>query len=353
MALPHPEGASIQTYEAAGISLVGINTTFTVPTNTTLKNSSNLDNYYLEVDRSALDPLNQRTGNSLLCFRDEKAFGSNNARISQNHQYSTFSPQINFITPGTTTQLNTTVRTISGTSANGTEVSFIDQGFETTSLNETTFFPTPRLVASTINQDKLTFFPKQKSVALNISMSTSDGNLSPVVDTKNATFIYGRNKINNPIGLDNYATDPRTNQLLNDPHGSTFITQKVNLEQPATSLKVLVSASVEPEADFRVFYRLFTADSSEVNATYRPFPGYKNLIDTDGDGFGDKIIDEANNDGRADAFVLPNNFDEFSEYQFSVDELEQFSGFVIKIVMISTNESAPVRLQDFRAIALA
>ena len=70
-------------------------------------------------------------------------------------------------------------------------------------------------------------------------------------------------------------------------------------------------------------------------------------------GFGDEIIDEANNDGRADAFVLPNNFDEFSEYQFSVDELEQFSGFVIKIVMISTNESAPVRLQDFRAIALA
>ena len=353
VALPHPEGASIQTYEAAGISLVGINTTFTVPTNTTLKNSSNLDNYYLEVDRSALDPLNQRTGNSLLCFRDEKAFGSNNARISQNHQYSTFSPQINFITPGTTTQLNTTVRTISGTSANGTEVSFIDQGFETTSLNETTFFPTPRLVASTINQDKLTFFPKQKSVALNISMSTTDGNLSPVVDTKNATFVYGRNKINNPIGLDNYATDPRTNQLLNDPHGSIFITEKVNLEQPATSLKVLISASVEPEADFRVFYRLFTADSTEVNATYRPFPGYKNLIDTDGDGFGDEIIDEANSDGRADAFVLPNNFDEFSEYQFSVDELEQFSGFVIKIVMISTNESAPVRLQDFRAIALA
>ena len=353
VALPHPEGASIQTYEAAGISLVGINTTFTVPTNATLKNSSNLDNYYLEVNRSALDPLNQRTENSLLCFRDEKAFGANGARISQNHQYSSFSPQINFITPGTTTQLNTTVRTISGTSADGTEVSFIDQGFETTSLNETTFFPTPRLIASTINEDKLTFFPKQKSLALNVNMSTADENLSPVLDTKNATFMYGRNKINNPIGSDNYATDPRTNQILNDPHGSVFITEKVNLEQPATSLKVLVGASVEPEADFRVFYRLFTADSTEVNSTYRPFPGYKNMIDTDGDGFGDDVIDNANNDGRADAFVAPNNFDEFSEYQFSVDDLEQFSGFVIKIVMTSTNESAPVRLKDFRAIALA
>ena len=62
------------------------------------------------------------------------------------------------------------------------------------------------------------------------------------------------------------------------------------------------------------------------------------MIDTDGDGFGDQIIDEANNDGRPDKFVAPNKFDEFSEYQFTVDDLEQFTGFTIKIVMISTNE---------------
>ena len=30
-------------------------------------------------------------------------------------------------------------------------------------------------------------------------MTTADENLSPVLDTKNATFIYGRNKINNPV----------------------------------------------------------------------------------------------------------------------------------------------------------
>ena len=49
----------------------------------------------------------------------------------------------------------------------------------------------------------------------------------------------------------------------------------------------------------------------------------------------------------------PNRLNEFSEYQFSVDNLEQFEGFVIKIVMSSTNESQPVKLKDFRAIALA
>ena len=126
-----------------------------------------------------------------------------------------------------------------------------------------------------------------------------------------------------------------------------------NLENPATSLKVIVAASVLPEADFRVYYRLFTADSTEVSSTYRPFPGFSNLIDTDGDGFGDVVIDEANNNGQPDKFVLPNGLDQFSEYQFTANNLEQFLAFSIKIVMTSTNESVPVKLQDFRAIALA
>ena len=145
----HEEGATIQTYEASGMPLVGINTTHTVPTNTTLKNASNLDNYYLEVNRTALDPLSQRTGNSLLCFRDEKAFGANDAKISQNHQFSSFSPEINYITPGTATDIVANVRTISGTSADGTEVSFIDQGFESASLDGFKFFDSPRSVSYT------------------------------------------------------------------------------------------------------------------------------------------------------------------------------------------------------------
>ena len=351
-AVDHDKGTRIQTYEASGMPLTGINTTHTIPTDPILFDAMNIDNYFLKVDVNAVDPT--RTGKELLCFTNEKAFGGKNVAISQNHQFSTFNPQINAITPGNTTRINTSVRTTSGTSADGTEVSFIDQGFDTAGLNQTMLFPTPRLVASVVNEtEKLSNLPKNKSLTVNLKMTSSDPNLSPVVDTKNAQFILGRNKINNPIGFDNYATDPRTTQIEDDPHGSVFISQKVILEQPATSLKVLVGASVQPESDFRVFYRLFSADSTEVSQNYRPFPGYKNLLDTDGDGFGDDIIDLSLNDGRADAFVEKNSFNKFSEYQFSKDNLEQFTGFKIKIVMISTNESYPVKLRDFRAIALA
>ena len=350
-ATTHPEGSLIQTYEVSGMPLVGINTTHTVPTNTTLVNSSSIDNYFLDVNVLGIST---RTDNQQLCFTSEKGIGGLDVKISQNHQFSSITPQFNVITPGSVTRVNTSLRTVSGTSANGTEISFIDQGYEPIALNNAAFFPTPRLVASRINEvNKLSNLPKQKSLTMDVNMSSPDPNLSPVLDVKNATFILGRNKINNPIGLDNYATDNRTNQIEDDPHSSIFVSNRINLKQPATSLKVLLGASVQPEADFRVYYRLFSADSSEVSQTYRPFPGYKNLVDVDGDGFGDDIIDLSKNDGRADAFVSPNEFDKFSEYQFSVDNLEQFSGFTIKIVMISTNESYPVRLKDFRAIALA
>jgi len=59
------------------------------------------------------------------------------------------------------------------------------------------------------------------------------------------------------------------------------------------------------------------------------------------------------NSGRADAIVASNVDNEFSEYQFSVDNLDKFTGFAIKIVMDGTNEAFAPRFKDLRAIALA
>jgi hypothetical protein len=345
----HLEGSDIQPYEINGFPLVGINTSLSISTNDTLNNASNVDNYYLQIDRGTSSRI---SGNTMLCFTDERVVGGNSVGISQNHQFTSMSPKFNVITPGKGTRVSTSVRTISGTSAGGNEVSFLDQGFEPTILNETTFFPTVRMVASKVNEaQRLSTLPRNKSLSLKVDMTTSDKNLSPVLDVQNATFILGRNKVNSPVS--DYSTDSTTNALNGDKHGSLFVSRKVNLAQPATSLKVFVAANVQPEADFRVFYRLFSADSSEVSQNYRAFPGYENMIDTDGDGFGDDVIDISKNSGRADAKVKKNGKNDFSEYQFTINDLEQFNGFVIKIVMTSTNEAVPVRLKDFRAIALA
>ena len=349
----HSSNTSIQSYEVNGVSLMRINTTHDIPSTYHSDDNSNLDYYYLEFDRSTLFPTARDTGNSMLNFASKKGFGGKDIGISQNYQYTMIKPEFNVITPGKGTKVEANIRTISGTSAGGNEVSFIDQGFEPVVLNKRTKFPTPRLIASRVNElERLQGIPRKRSLTLRVDMESTDENLSPVLDLQNAGFVIGRNKVNNPIG--DYVNDPRSNANNNDPHGAVFVTKAISLANPATSLKVYIAAHRPESADFRVFYKLEKADSSGVEPSFVPFPGYDNLIDDDGDGFGDRVIDPDKNSGRPDAKVDPDDGDGgYSEYQFSVSDLEQYTAFSIKIVMSTTNECTPVKLRDFRAIALA
>ena len=348
----HSVGEAIQPYEVNGVSLTRINTTHDLPATFYASENSNLDNYHIEFDRTTASPTVRGSGSGMLNFAAQKGFGGNTVGISQNYQFSSIEPMFNVITPGKGTSASALIRTTSGTSAGGNETSFIDQGFEPVTLNKVLHFRTPRIVASKVNEiDRLSSLPRNKSLTMRVDFTSTDKNLSPVMDIQNSTFVLGRNKSNAPIV--DYVEDPRSNDIDNDPHGAVFVTKQISLAQPATSLKVLIAANRQEDADFRVFYQLIKADSSEVDQKFVPFPGYDNLRDSDGDGFGDTVIDPQKNSGRADAYVIENDVEGFSEYQFSVNSLDQFTAFAIKVVMSSTNESTPVKLKDFRAIALA
>jgi len=346
----HTSNDFIQPYEVNGVSLMRINTDHDIPSTYYRSENSNLDTYFLEFDRST--PSDRSSGFNMINFASQKGFGGNTVGISQNHQFSSLEASFNVITPGKGTAVSSQIRTVTGTSAGGNEVSFLDRGYEPIPLNRVMRFRTPRMVASRVNElERLTTLPSNKSLTLKVDFKTENEDLSPVMDIQNAAFILGRNKTNSPIT--DYTLDSRSNNVKGDPHGSVFVTKAISLQQPATSLRVIIAASRQEGADFRVFYRLFKADSSEVLQAYVPFPGYDNLIDTDGDGYGDRVIDPDKNSGRADAFVSANQIGSYSEYQFTANNLEQFDSFAIKVVMSSTNESTPVKLKDFRCIALA
>ncbi len=347
----HDTSDFIQPYEVGGVNLRRINTTHDLPATYYVDDNDNIDHYHLRFNRST-SYSSRDAGGSMINFNGQKAVGNNNVGISQNYQFSSLTAQFNYITPGKGTKIKALVRTISGTSAGGNEVSFIDQGYEPININKVKHFDTPRLVASNVNEtEQLTTLPRNKSLTLRVDFSSKDKNLSPVMDIQNATWVLGRNKINHPV--DDYVNDARANTLNNDPHSTAFVTRMVSLEEPATSLKVYVAACVQEFADMRVLYRLHRSDSAEIDQAFVPFPGFDNTKDTDGDGYGDQIIDPVKNSGRPDAKMSANDPETFSEYQFSVNNLEQFDGFSIKIVTSSTNESTPVKLKDFRCIALA
>ena len=105
--------------------------------------------------------------------------------------------------------------------------------------------------------------------------------------------------------------------------------------------------------DFRALFKIFRPDSEGVTPTFDLFPGFDNLKDTDGDGFGDDVIDLSKNSGRPDALTPASVNGEFVEYVFTVDNLPEFTGFQIKIEMSGSNEAEAPKFKDLRVIALA
>ena len=332
-------------YEINGVSLIRINTSHTIPSeveSTLLDSINNIDEYYLQIPRS--DKVH-------LSFIEQKTSGGLNCKATQNYQYTSILPLFNTISPKDTS-INSILRSVSGTSASGSESSFIDQQFEPVAINEINNLTNPRIICSKINEvNNITNITNSKSIIFGVNLSTQNANLSPMVDISNcASFIGFRNRLNKPIS--DYSKDPRSNTLLDDPHSSVYISNRINLLKPASSLKVITTAYRHSSSNFRVLYKLIRADSSEVNQSYEYFPGYLNLRDSNGDGIGDVVIDKSLNDGLSDVFVPANSDGEFSEYQFTANDLGQFTGFSIKIIMTGTNESYPLRFKDIRVIAL-
>ena len=336
----HAIGSLALSYQFNGLSLTGINTVHNMSSSALLSSKKDIDNYFIEVPRgSGRTGLPDLSANDImdLSFTDERSGGGTQIHASKNIQFNSVLPRFNTIQPGNTS-LNSQLRTISGTSVGGSEISFLDQGYENIELNKVNPLTSTRLVASPVNETaRLSDLPKNRSTTLSMRFTTSDENLSPVVDTMNGSLIFGRSRLNNPVS--DYANDERVKQNVGDPHSGIYISNRVDLKTPATSIKVLISSDRKTSADFRTLYKLFRPDSEGIEQSYELFPGFDNLTDTDGDGFGDVVIDGSKNSGRADSKVPANTSGEFVDYQFTVDNLTEFTGFQIKIVFNGTNEA--------------
>jgi len=334
-------------YEINGIDLRQINTDHNMPNTTALSNAKDIDKYYLEISRGA-----QTSGDSQVSFVSEQNVGGSNIFASQNYQFNQIIPQFNVFTPSDNTTVESQIRTVSGTSAGGGEVPFIDQGYENITLNQRNRLDTPRIICSRVNETtRLTEMPLNRSFTIGVIFESTDPNLSPILDTMNGTMIYERSRLNTPIA--DYVKDGRSNRTSGDPHAGVYISERVDLKNAATSLKVIVGAYRDSSADFRVLYQLFREDGADTELAYELMPGFDNMNDTDGDGFGDQVIDITKNTGRADSFVPASEEGVFRDYQFTADDLEEFTGFKIKIVFSGTNEAFAPRLKDLRAVALA
>ena len=319
--------------------------------------NSDLDSYHISFDRSK-NGLNRNADDTnipQLSFNNNAFVGGSNIKASENIMFGGIVPRYQVITPtgisGSSTNINASVRTISGTSVSGNENSFSDQGYENIQLNTYNAFDTVRLVTSKDNENQyLSNIPRNKSFTSVLNFESNTKDLSPIVYLSESNVEFINSRLNNPIT--DYSSDNRVNSILDDPHSAVYVSNPVRLSKPATSLKVLFTAYRHSSANIRVLYSLITSDSSEIDQAFQLFPGYNNLLDNDDDGFGDIVVDESKNDGLSDSFVPSSLNNQYLEYQYTADNLPEFTGYVIKVVMSGTNQAESPRIREFRSIAV-
>ena len=352
VAQTHNDATKVRKYQTAGVSLRRINKTHLLSQSDIVPD---LDSYHIKIDVTASGNGATRDGtSSTIPLKIDKTLsdGGELTRATQNMQFEAITPMIEFLTP-VDTQLSGRVRTVTGTSANGTEVSFADQGFSNVALNGVNYFDSPRLIASKINeQNQLTALPGSKSFTTELVLTSNDQHVSPIIDTDRFGVITTTNRIDNPIT--DYKGDSRVNSLINDPNSAIYITKRVGLENPANSLQVRFAAFNHVSNDIRVLYRILRADVPSNEEPFILFPGFSNLKDTTGDGFGDEVLVAGDGDGTPDRAVPSSrSLEEFRDYQFTANDLPEFHGFQIKVILTSSNQAIVPRLKDFRTIALA
>jgi hypothetical protein len=353
----HLTNASVFKYEFNGVSLRRINKTHKFTDVDLVKYPIELDSYHIKIDQ-ANSGADRSTGNTNsyaeLFFKQTKSGGTysstptvgsfNGPKATQNITFNSIRPNIQTLLPETTS-IGAKIRTTTGTSVNGNEISFADRGFEDISLNSTNQLSGTSAIYSKVNElSNLTTLPGNRSFTMELLLSTGDRKVSPMIDLHRVNIITTMNRINNPVS--DFVLEPKVNQLSGDPNAAIYVSKLVKLQKSADSLKVLFDAYRHSSNDIRVMYRLLRNDTPDSQQLYEFFPGYDNL-DENGN-----VINFSKNNGKSDRFVQASNtLNDFGNYEFTGKNITPFNGFQIKIIMTGTNQSYVPLIRDLRAIA--
>jgi hypothetical protein len=346
----YPIGTPVYKYELNGVSLNRINKIHNL-NDVTISEPITFDSYHIKLNmsNSGVDR-SFDAGYPALYANQKKSTGGYNTRATQNMPFEIITPLVQNVTVQGTS-LSAEIRTITGQSLSGNEIPFTDIGFEPITVNAPNYLESTRIIASKVNEDnKLSNLPGNKSMNMRLTLGTTDTRLSPVLDTQRISTILTSNRVNKVI--ENYANDARVDTIDEDPSAFQYISKEITLENPASSIKIILDAHINPYSDIRALYSI--SENQNFDPIFSPFPGYNNL-DQRG-----QIIDLENSDGLSDKFTSPSNSLgflsrelEYKEYTFSADELPQFRSYRIKLVITSTNQVYVPRIKNLRVISLA
>ena len=342
-------------------------------------------------------------------------FGGTGIRATRNIQYDAVHPIVQAQTfPETTTTFG--LKGISGKSVDNTQQEAYVQETSFTGIvaNEDNYFQSPKMVASEVNETNE--IGGDKSVSMNVTMSTTSSKVSPIIDTNRTSLIAISNKVNNPVETETNVDGLDENEILTGNSNITISSNQITTSDSATKLLlksltvgkfVTIAGSTSGEST-----RLVTAiasDGSSVtfseapdaivgtatitqrelyvdeiasqnSSTYSKYVTNKvNLanpsnfirikfagnVPQDADfeiwyrtssvGSTESLNEKPYIQMSADADIIKaeNWTEQFIDMSYSANDVANFDAFQVKIVMKSSNSSAVPRMKDLRIIACA
>ena len=200
-------------------------------------------------------------------------------------------------------------------------------------LNDNSWFSHPSVIASPINETNN--MSGVKSFEVGLQLYSNNPNISPVIDVATIGGLGIMNRINNIDSSSDVPTGTTyidSTQPDGDSNVMTYITRKVSLKTPAQGLRVTADFFRPPTTELKVLYKVLNNDDET------PF-----------DDLGWKYF---NTTGASDT-TTEADARNFKEYEFTADDLNEFSAFSIKIVGQGTNTSVVPMVSALRCIAIA
>jgi hypothetical protein len=327
-ATAHSAGATIELYQLAEVPLTEINKTHTA--------IANIDMNSYTVALTTAPTIAGADATQLTA-----EVGGINTYATENYRFETARTLLATMELPNTS-ITATMRATSGTSPSGTESSFATDAIAfAIPINENFNLDETQIVCSVVNETNE--LSGAKSLFVPLKLTSSNTNLSPVIDLDRASLICVGNVLNSiDNSSDVYANYVASTEPIGDNNSAIYITKKVALQNPATALRVFFAGNVLGTSELEVLYKVLRSDSS--------------------DDFDDLGYEYFNTDGSPDSAAATSlTTTDFQEYGYSAgvkddglgESLPEFAQFAIKIVMKGTNAAQPPRIKDLRAIALA
>jgi len=332
-ATSHADGATVELYQIHKVPLYDINKTHTA--------IGNIEQNSYTITLGTTPVVDGEGGTS--------TFGGNVATATENAQYDVSTFIAGTLVPSKT-KIKTTMLTTSGTSPSGSETSFTKStDSRVVPIGDNYYWTENNLVASGINETNE--MSGTKSLSVPITLTSEIDSLSPVLDLQRMSMIAVSNQINQiDSSSDVYPTS--TYKAMTEPegdnHSAIYLTKKIDLETPATSLRVILDARRFPEADIKLLFKTLRVDDE----TKFEEIGFR-FFNDDGTVTGS---------GGPDVITRPSkSINDYIEHEYTAgvtddgigSPLEDFSSFQIKIVMRATNQTAAPLIKNLRVLALA